>query len=173
MDNGVVNHPAKQVKLSNDQKTTPKIMNQLVDELLQDIDFNEFADEQSNDLLDLSTWKRCIVDDVQYENNTQILTGHEAITEQRMLCRLQHAWVNSKISVGDVISLIAVWNDKLQAFCISNAYGFIVIRPDLLVSGTTVLSGLFCMRKAVLADRFKGIEAAMRIVSSNSLFFSI
>jgi hypothetical protein len=32
----------------------------------------------------------------------------------------------------------------------------LVVNPDHLVSGTSVVSALFCLRKAVLAEKFKG-----------------
>ena len=34
--------------------------------------------------------------------------------------------------------------------------GLVVVNPDHLVSGTAVVSALFCLRKAVLAEKFKG-----------------
>ena len=40
--------------------------------------------------------------------------------------------------------------------------GLIVVNPDFLVSGTSIVSTLFCMRKAVLNERFKGQEGSSR-----------
>lgn len=156
------------------KKLSPKKVNTLVDDLLNGVDLNEDdfseADDKSDNVLDLSTWKRCIVDDIQYDNQDTIISGNEDLNideeRMRMICRLQHAWAHCKLQIGDIVSISAVWDPKYQSFCVSSMHGFMVTRPDFLVSGTTVLGGLFCMRKAVLSDRFKGIEAAMRIVSS-------
>lgn len=154
------------------KKLSPKKVNSLVDDLLNGVDLNEDdfseADDKCDNVLDLSTWKRCIVDDIQYNDRDTIIYGNEDlnIDGKRMICRLQHAWAHCKLQIGDIVSISAVWNPKYQSFCVSSMHGFMVARPDFLVSGTTVLGGLFCMRKAVLSDRFKGIEAAMRIVSS-------
>ena len=40
--------------------------------------------------------------------------------------------------------------------------GLVVVNPDFLVSGTSIVSTLFCMRKAVLNERFKGQEGSSR-----------
>lgn len=137
--------------------------------------------QQMNKFLDLSTWKRCAVE--RYERDTRtgdlIIYGHEDAIKSNptsefkdtnhgnlpMQCRLQLFWSQCRIEAGDIISIVAVWNVKLQSYCVTNTDGLVVVRPDFLVSGTTVVGGLFCMRKAVLQDRFKGIETGIKIVS--------
>lgn len=144
--------------------------------------------QQSNKLLDLTKWKRCTVERYERDARTKdlIIYGHEDPIRNNpnrkstdddsdgatvdaenlaMQCRLQHFWSQCRIEAGDVISIIAVWNVELQSYCVTNADGLVVVRPDFLVSGTTVVGGLFCMRKAVLQDRFKGIETGIKIVS--------
>lgn len=146
---------------------------QLVDKLLGGIDLDSFDDnDQKDSVLDISTWKRCIVNSCRRDGRSHdlIITGcedaHNADSgNKQMICRLQHFWSQCKIGEGDIISIVAVWNAKLGSFCVTNTDGLVVVRPDFLVSGTTVVGGLFCMRKAVLQDRFKGIEAGMKIVS--------
>lgn len=147
------------------------------------------TDSQQSDFLDLSSWKRCTVERCERDARTKdlIIYGHEdpirnnpnrkstdddsddgasiATEHLSMQCRLQHFWSQCRIEAGDIISIIAVWNVELQSYCVTNADGLIVVRPDFLVSGTTVVGGLFCMRKAVLQDRFKGIETGIKIVS--------
>ena len=44
-----------------------------------------------------------------------------------------------------------------------------VINPDFLISGTSVVSGVFCRRKAVLNERFKGIDSSNQIMLVGSL----
>lgn len=151
-----------------------------VENLLHGIDFDSFDEcdtSQPEHLLDVSTWKRCIIDDCSRDARTHdlIIAGHEeqkTENAKRMICRLQHFWSQCRIEVGDIVSIIAVWNAKTRSYCVSNNDGFVVVRPDFLVSGTTVVGGLFCMRKAVLQDRFKGIEAGAKIVSHTHPFFS-
>lgn len=140
-------------------------------------------DAQQN-FVDLSTWKRCVVERYEQDARTRdlIIYGREdpttanqmqkfnaddgtATTTKPMQCRLQHFWSQCRIDAGDIVSIVAIWNAQLQTYCVTNNDGFVVVRPDFLVSGTTVVGGLFCMRKAVLQDRFKGIETGIKIVS--------
>lgn len=159
------------------------------DDLLNGIDFDDFTEDDFNtieatvdrptersDLLDLTTWRRCIVTDIQYNSklNALIIQGNEDVPRSSkqlmnheakpMVCHLQFVWANSKIGAGDVVSIIGVWNEERNVYCVTLNEGFCVVRPDVLVSGTTVVGGLFCMRKAILSDRFKGIEAAVKMV---------
>lgn len=167
------------------------------DDLLDGIDFDDFGDDDfsmveeklepitnQSDLLDITAWKRCEITHCEYSSrlNALVIQGIEDIPRNSkqtlcsdgkpMLCHLQYLWAQCKIAVGDIVSIIAVWNEDRHGYYITLDDGFCVVRPDLLVSGTTVVSGLFCMRKAVLADRFKGIEAAMKIVNNFKMHFS-
>lgn len=130
------------------------------------------AQATQSDCLDLSVWRRCIVDDCERERKTNeiVLRGHEDVkddgpSEKPMHCRLQHAWAYTRIQSGDIVSIQAKWNDSKMCYCVSSSDGFIVVRPDSLVSGTSVVGGLFCLRRAILSDRFKGIDSNSKIVS--------
>lgn len=159
---------------ASDEHVTTENPN-FVKNLLHGIDFDSIDEHDKREkLVDLSNWKRCVIDECHRDGHDLIIAGFEDTGKcdiqktdsgKRMICRLQQFWAQCRIEVGDIVSIIAVWNTKTQSYCITNANGFVVVRPDFLVSGTTVVSGLFCMRKAILQDRFKGIEAAMKIVS--------
>lgn len=148
----------------------------IVTELLHGIDFDcsYTIDDHREDLLDLTSWKRCIIEDCKRDTKRHdlIISGRQDKNEsddsngnEKMICRLQHSWSQCRVEPGDIVSIIAVWKAKEESYCVTSDDGFIVVRPDLLVSGTTVVGGLFCMRKTILADRFKGIEAGIKIVS--------
>lgn len=126
-------------------------------------------------MISLTTWTRCLVDSVERDPKTYdlILSGTEdqksvAETARKFRCRLREAWSNCRVQPGDVVSLKAPWNSDKSCHLVTNASGFIVTHPDLLISGTTVVNGLFCLRKAVLSDRFSGIEANSKIVSNTT-----
>ncbi len=75
-------------------------------------------------------------------------------------CVLRGSWATSKVREGDVVHVLADWRDELDAFLVDDSSGLLVVEPDRLVSGTSVVSTLFCMRKAVLNEWFKGLEGA-------------
>lgn len=171
-------------------KQSDEVNHNNVEDLLHGIDFDSFDDDSiqtQSDFLDLTTWKRCTVEICSRDARTYdlIITGYEdktkcdnidqktVITTKKMSCRLQHFWSQCKIEVGDIVSIKAIWNQKTHSYCVTNTDGFVVVRPDFLVSGTTVVGGLFCMRKAVLQERFKGIEAGMKIVWFFGFFYEL
>ncbi|CAH2052079.1 unnamed protein product, partial [Iphiclides podalirius] len=45
-------------------------------------------------------------------------------------------------------------------FHVNSTSGLIVFRPDYLLSSTSVVAGVFCQRKAVLQERWRGIDSA-------------
>lgn len=133
---------------------------------------------KKEDFLDLSTWRRCVVEEFERDPQTRelILRGREdAINDgsmassKAMVCRLQDAWSHCKIGKDDIVSLLAAWNEAKHCYCVSSRDGFAVVRPDFLVSGTSVVGGLFCLRKSILSDRFKGIDANSKMVSGVSV----
>lgn len=152
------------------------------DDAMMDFEFNqidadvELALKRREDFLDLTTWRRCVVDECERDEKTSeiILRGHEdlvndgALSESPqlpMVCRLQDGWWHCKVTKNDIVSLLAAWNEKTRCYCVSAGEGFAIIRPDFLVSGTSVVGGLFCLRKSILSDRFRGIDANNKIVS--------
>lgn len=42
---------------------------------------------------------------------------------------------------------------------VDNSFGWIINQPDILVSGTSVVSSLFCSRRSVLQEKFRQIES--------------
>lgn len=164
---------------TSDEQSVTKNTNPVAD-LLDGIDFDGCDEsDQREQLLDLTTWKRCIIDECRRDGHDLVIAGYEDATNRdktktdsgkRMICRLQHYWTQCRIEVGDIVSIVADWSKKTKSYCVINTNGFVVVRPDFLVSGTTVVSGLFCMRKAVLQDRFKGIETGMKIVRISHFF---
>ena len=50
---------------------------------------------------------------------------------------------------GDTVHIIAQIDPSASHYVINNNKGLIVVNPDLLISGTTVVSTVQCMRRSV------------------------
>lgn len=72
--------------------------------------------------------------------------------------------LDTPISEREILSILAS-RDASGKFSVSNTAGLIVLRPDHLVSSTSVVAGVFCKRKAVLQERWRGIDSANSAVS--------
>ncbi|KOB78642.1 DNA2-like helicase [Operophtera brumata] len=67
--------------------------------------------------------------------------------------------LDTTLSPGDKVSVVAT-RDAASQYCVGNSSGLLVLRPDHLISSTSVVAGVFCKRKAVLQERWKGIDSA-------------
>ena len=77
---------------------------------------------------------------------------------------LRQSWASTEVSEGDKVHLEVDWLGDASSGVVEDSKGNIVVEPDTLVSSTAVVSALFCMRKAVLAEKFKGMEGGNRVM---------
>ncbi|XP_022251495.1 DNA replication ATP-dependent helicase/nuclease DNA2-like isoform X2 [Limulus polyphemus] len=86
-------------------------------------------------------------------------------------CSLQGFWTDTLVSEGDNVHVIASF---VNGHCVINdEYGLLVVNPDHLVSSTSVVSSLFCMRKAVLMEKFRGWEKGNLSMLQGSLIHEL
>ncbi|XP_046339040.2 DNA replication ATP-dependent helicase/nuclease DNA2-like [Haliotis rufescens] len=76
--------------------------------------------------------------------------------EAEQKCVLKGFWMDSHVSEGDIVHVLADCSDGV--YHVTDRAGVIVVCPDLLLSGTSVVSGVFCMRRSVLNEKFKGSD---------------
>lgn len=72
---------------------------------------------------------------------------------------------NSVVSEGDTVSVWAQPEGQAGCWVVGNKSGLLVTHPDMLVSGTTVVGSLFCPRRAVLSDMYRGIDSDSSIMA--------
>ncbi|KAM3964002.1 LOW QUALITY PROTEIN: DNA replication helicase/nuclease 2 [Aphomia sociella] len=137
------------------------------------LDFNEHDDIQNmfgdewkvNDLdencieeLDLSTMQHCEVLTLTRHSDRLEIKLKDA-TDKQATCFIEGIWLDTPLCPGEIVSIIATRNSSNQ-FHVDNTSGLIVLRPDHLVSSTNVVAGVFCKRKAILQERWRGIDSA-------------
>ncbi|NXS06398.1 DNA2 nuclease, partial [Neodrepanis coruscans] len=77
--------------------------------------------------------------------------------EDKELCILRNGWESVPVVPGDIIHLEG--ERSSGTWLINDQSGYLVLYPDLLLSGTTVSSSIRCVRRAVLSERFRGSES--------------
>ncbi|XP_019473481.1 DNA replication ATP-dependent helicase/nuclease DNA2-like [Meleagris gallopavo] len=76
------------------------------------------------------------------------------------LCVLQNSWESVPVVPGDIVHLEG--DCSSGTWIINEQSGYLILYPDMLLSGTTISSSIRCMRKAVLSERFRGPECGSR-----------
>jgi len=75
-------------------------------------------------------------------------------TNNKRKAIIKNSWLQTIFTEGDIVHIEG--NFQQGVVTISDLEGSIIVNPDMLVSGTSVVSALFCLRKAVLSEIFKG-----------------
>ncbi|XP_078269252.1 DNA replication ATP-dependent helicase/nuclease DNA2 [Rhinoraja longicauda] len=76
-----------------------------------------------------------------------------SFTEQ---CILKDDWDTTEVKAGDMIHLEG--EKHADTWIINRDTGYMIVNPDHLISGTSVVNSIRCMRRAVLNERFKACE---------------
>ncbi|KAM6977889.1 DNA replication ATP-dependent helicase/nuclease DNA2 [Aplochiton taeniatus] len=86
-------------------------------------------------------------------------------------CILRDGWTSSPVSRGDVV--------HLEGRCVSGVWlvdgeqGFLVLLPDLLISGTSISNAIRCMRRAVLGEMFKSYDGGSKQMLNGTMVHEI
>ncbi|XP_068623503.1 DNA replication ATP-dependent helicase/nuclease DNA2 [Battus philenor] len=151
--NKLQNSPTKPCKTSKSLQTCG---NEMIDIFEDEWEIDNFH-EDIEDNLDLTVIQRCeIMSVVHIKNMQELKLKSDNLTAT---CLVEGIWLCLSLQKGDVVSILATRN-SLGQFVINNTAGLIVFRPDYLLSSTSVVAGVFCQRKAVLQERWRGIDSA-------------
>nr|XP_006125342.1 DNA replication ATP-dependent helicase/nuclease DNA2 [Pelodiscus sinensis] len=82
------------------------------------------------------------------------------LLEDTELCILRNDWYSVQVVPGDIIHLEGDCHSG--TWIINRDSGYLILYPDLLLSGTTVSNSIRCMRKAVLSEKFRSCESRSR-----------
>ncbi|NXL93042.1 DNA2 nuclease, partial [Alectura lathami] len=82
------------------------------------------------------------------------------LLEDRELCILRDSWESVPVVPGDIIHLEG--DCSSGTWIITEQSGYLILYPDLLLSGTTISNSIRCTRKAVLSEKFRGSESGSR-----------
>uniref|UniRef100_A0A1I8MZ52 DNA helicase n=1 Tax=Musca domestica TaxID=7370 RepID=A0A1I8MZ52_MUSDO len=174
----------KKIKIDGTDELKPKDTEENYDFLFNEeddfdlVDFEAAEKSAARERLDLSNWQRCRVLETEREKKTfaliikvmaKVKKDDNTEVEAEAKCYLQGPWCHTRISVDDIVSIKAEYDASLNAYKVDKDQGFCVVNPDSLISGTTVVGSLFCRRKAVLQDRFKGIDPNNKVMVIGSL----
>jgi len=96
-----------------------------------------------------------------------------AVSDDRSVqASLSGFWQDTYVTVDDTVNVIGTFD--LDSVCrITDNDNFIIVNPDLLVSGTTIVSTMRCMRRSVLGQKFKGSDPGNDAMLYGNILHSI
>ncbi|EFN73136.1 DNA2-like helicase [Camponotus floridanus] len=120
-------------------------------------EFDSFFDQECHVQINFTTLQRCKIIDIKHELKITVLTVQHIESENTDVVACSGFWKDVQVKIDDIVMIQA--KKGPQQWIIDNNNGFLVTNPDMLISGTTITSGLFCNRRAVLTDKFRKIES--------------
>uniref|UniRef100_A0A3B4BP15 DNA replication ATP-dependent helicase/nuclease n=1 Tax=Pygocentrus nattereri TaxID=42514 RepID=A0A3B4BP15_PYGNA len=110
-------------------------------------------------------------------------TGYQGCTEKHLTitfsrtaqstetCILKDGWETTQVAVGDIIHLEG--ENMSGMWVIDRNSGYLVLLPDLLISGTSIASSIRCMRRAVLGEMFKTFDGGSKQMLNGTIVHDI
>ncbi|KAK3554178.1 hypothetical protein QTP70_019104, partial [Hemibagrus guttatus] len=86
-------------------------------------------------------------------------------------CILKDGWEDTPVAVGDIVHLEGECISGL--WVIDRNYGFLVLLPDVLISGTSIANTVRCMRRAVLGEMFKSMDGGSKQMLNGTIVHDI
>ncbi|CAL1536166.1 unnamed protein product, partial [Lymnaea stagnalis] len=92
-------------------------------------------------------WQRFYVEEVFHKRETDEihLSLKKEKSQKSYLCVLTGFWADTKVEKDDIVNIIGEFHN--DTCVLSDKSGLIIVNPDLLLSGTLVVSSIFCPRK--------------------------
>ncbi|KAM5139446.1 DNA replication ATP-dependent helicase/nuclease DNA2 [Callospermophilus lateralis] len=88
-----------------------------------------------------------------------IITASQSL-DYKEQCILRSDWCSVPVEPGDIIHLEG--DCKSGTWIIDEDFGYLILYPDMLISGTSIASSIRCMRRAVLSETFRNSNPATR-----------
>ncbi|XP_054584687.1 DNA replication ATP-dependent helicase/nuclease DNA2 [Eptesicus fuscus] len=88
-----------------------------------------------------------------------IITASQSLDCQE-LCILRNDWCSVPVEPGDIIHLEG--DCTSDTWIIDEDFGYLILYPDMLISGTSIASSIRCLRRAVLSETFRSSDPATR-----------
>ena len=90
---------------------------------------------------------------------------------------LRGSWAQSSyLKKGDIINILDLGDEleeEKELVIDDSSSALVIVNPDMLMAGTSIVSTLFCMRKAVLSEWYKGLDSSNRTMFVGTLLHDV
>ncbi|XP_070570774.1 DNA replication ATP-dependent helicase/nuclease DNA2-like [Ptychodera flava] len=97
-------------------------------------------------------------------------THHDTITEKKVI--LKGIWSSTLVDIGSTVSVHGDF-DTTDTCIVDQERNFILVEPDLLLTGTNIASSIRCARRSVLNEIFKGSDFSSKAMACGTLLHEV
>ncbi|CAI6352124.1 unnamed protein product [Macrosiphum euphorbiae] len=143
-----------------------------IDTVSVESSYTEFSSDFLLDCdINLNEPHRCIIKKIEKDFGKLCLTLSSCKSYEEDVCHLGGIWLHSLFEVGDIVFVMAKKVD--DHWSVNSDHGFVTRHSDFLVSGTTIVGSLFCSRRSVLADIYKGLDCSSAVMVIGTLLHQL
>ncbi|CAH1104668.1 unnamed protein product [Psylliodes chrysocephalus] len=162
----------KNMKIKDGNSETEE--NSIKSDLLN-MDFDNWEEDQMDISeeynLDLTEPQHCKIVNISHLQSKKILTLISTKYKHKGLCQLEGLWNYTNLELDNTIYITA--KNVEGTWIVNNEHGLLVIEPDRLVSSTAVSGSLWCKRRTILSERYRGFDTTNQVMLVGSLVHSI
>ncbi|KAK6643090.1 hypothetical protein RUM43_004593 [Polyplax serrata] len=86
----------------------------------------------------------------------QVLQVKDEKTGKKGICRLRDVWTCTPLSENDVV--VIQTSPSKDGWVVDNKTGYLILHPNIILSSTSLVKGMFCLRRGVLSNFYGGVE---------------
>ncbi|XP_040831779.1 DNA replication ATP-dependent helicase/nuclease DNA2 [Ochotona curzoniae] len=99
-----------------------------------------------------------------------IITASQS-REHKEKCILRDGWCSVPVQPGDIIHLEG--DCTSDTWIIDEDTGYLILYPDMLISGTSISSSIRCMRRAILSETFRSSDPTTRQMLTGTVLHEV
>ncbi|XP_071941006.1 DNA replication ATP-dependent helicase/nuclease DNA2-like [Antedon mediterranea] len=118
---------------------------------------------------DLNRYIVVKVVDQQFQKEVHVKAELDGVLK---VCTLKGTWCQMPISEGMVVAIHGAF-DKSNQIVVNQSNNFIVLKPDILLTGTAIAGSIKCKRRSVLRERFKGADFSNKAMLCGTILHEV
>ncbi|KAL0278559.1 UNVERIFIED_CONTAM: hypothetical protein PYX00_000352 [Menopon gallinae] len=123
--------------------------------MLAEVEEYEWHSKKSQLSLSKPTCCRVVRFMLAHSPSEQIVLVRAEGTKDEAVCRLRDMWMMISLTVNEAVTVLAKSFDGQWVINAQN--GYLIIRPDVMMPITSLVNGMFCLRRGVLSHLYKSV----------------
>ncbi|XP_033104776.1 DNA replication ATP-dependent helicase/nuclease DNA2-like [Anneissia japonica] len=127
---------------------------------------------QANRQPEFPDLNRYVIMHVDEENFEKVVHVRSVLDNTLKECRLTGMWNQTPLHEGMLVAIHGTF-DASNHIVINQNDNFIVVKPDMLLTGTAISGSIRCKRRSVLRERFKGADSSNKAMLCGTILHEV